>query len=167
MEEWNNDLVDYKTRPVQISAKSIIEVGTKRLSKVIPYARHWGEAMKIGAEPLNACNTTRTLWDTFDTILYQSGDIFNPLTHHPRRLTIGGLYVATEAMIARNPENSESCLAYFSAGVHQIDQIERFGNKVCVLATFFGEAGYSMGYSFVAQPTVHANPMPIPEPSLN
>ena len=162
MEEWNDELISIANKPSEISAQSIISVGTKRLSSMIPYSKHWGEAMMIGAQPINVLTTSNVLWNTFDTILYQAGDVFDPLTYHAKRMTIGSLFVATETMMAKNPNSSESCLVYFSAGVHQVDRVERIGKKVCTLSTFFAEAGYSMGYSFVPQPTTHANPMPQP-----
>jgi len=166
MEEWNNDVPSITSKPAKISAESIISVGTKRLASMIPYSKHWGEAMMIGARPENILTTSGLVWDASDTILYQAGDIFDPFTYHTKRIAIASLFSATETMMARDPESSESCLVYFSAGVHQIDRIEKIGKKVCTLATFFGEAGYSMGYSFVPQPTVHANPMPQPQPTF-
>jgi hypothetical protein len=160
MREWNEDVRNRIPFHQEITPKTISDVGTERIRVMLPYARFWADAMKIGAKPENFIATSRIVWSTADLILTQAGEVYNPLTFHARRSVICSLLITIESLISQNPSQSEEYLKYFSSAITQIARGENTLTQLLDLNRFFLEAHASMFLSFYPQPSNHSNPFP-------
>lgn len=133
----NNKLLNYLKQQQEVQnlkpvrSRVIIEESVReRLKMIIPYLPRWPQALAIMSLPQNVSKSLATLLTMVDDMCYYAGDQSVDFNWYARRITLAGVYKATEMyLIQDNIENYENTWKFLNNRINELTQLHDLMNK--------------------------------------
>ncbi|KAK5640082.1 hypothetical protein RI129_010893 [Pyrocoelia pectoralis] len=127
----NQKLVEYLKQQQQLHkvkplhSQTIVEEAVReRLKMVIPYLSRWPQALAVMSLPQNVSNSLATLLTMVDDVCYYAGDQSVDFNWYARRVTLAGIYKATELhLIQDTSANYENTWKFLNNRITELTQV--------------------------------------------